>query len=80
MTRSGSLKQVVFGPDLVEITNISTVNIIVKGIAGHASKAYAFSHFMPYLDPVQPQLPFEVDEGIKTPLLPIADTYLLSNI
>ena len=35
---------------------------------------------MTYLDPVQPQLPFEVDEGIKTPLLPIADTNLLSNI
>ena len=35
---------------------------------------------MPYLDPVKPQLLFEVDKGIKNPLLPIADTYLLSNI
>ena len=35
---------------------------------------------MPYSDPVQPQLPFEVDEGIKTPLLPVVDTDLLSNI
>ena len=35
---------------------------------------------MPYSDPVQLQLLFEVDKGIKTPLLPIADTDLLSNI
>ena len=35
---------------------------------------------MPYLDPIQPQLLFEADKGIKTLLLPIADTYLLSNI
>ena len=39
-----------------------------------------FSHFMPYLDPVQPQLLFEADKGIKTPLLPFADADLLSNI
>ena len=35
---------------------------------------------MPYSDPFLPQLLFEVDEGIKTPSLPITDTYLLSNI
>ena len=35
---------------------------------------------MPYWDPVQPQLLFKADKGIKTPLLPITDTYLLSNI
>ena len=34
---------------------------------------------MPYSDPVQPQLLFEEDKGVKTPLLHIADTYLLSN-
>ena len=35
---------------------------------------------MPYSDLVQTQLPFEADKGIKTPLLPFADTLLLSNI
>ena len=35
---------------------------------------------MPYSDPIQPQLLFEADKGIKTPLLPIADTNLLPNI
>ena len=39
MTHTGSPKQVIFGPDSVEITNISTRNIIVKGVANHASKA-----------------------------------------
>ena len=81
MTHTGSPKQVVFGPDSVEIIDISTQKIIEKGdIAYHASKSYAFSQFMPYSDPVQRQLPFEADKGIKTPLLPIAYTYLLSNI
>ena len=49
----------VFGPDSVEISNISTSKIIEKGVANHASKQYEFSHFLPYSDPVQPQLPFE---------------------
>ena len=31
----------------------------MKGVANHASKAYEFSHFLPYSNPVQPQLPFE---------------------
>ena len=35
---------------------------------------------MPYSDPVQPQLLFKADKVIKTVLLPIADTILLSNI
>ena len=70
----------VFGPYPVEITNISTKKIIAKGIADHASKEYAFSHFMPYSDVVQPHLPFKEDEGITTPLLPIGYTYLLSNV
>ena len=52
----------------------------MKGITDHASKAYDFSHFIPYSDSVQPQLLFEADKGIKTPLLPIGDTDLLSNI
>ena len=60
MTHTGPLKRVVFGPNSVEITNTSTRNIIVKGVANHASKAYEFSHFLPYSDPVQPQLSFEM--------------------
>ena len=80
MTHTRSPKNVVFGPDSVEMTYISTGNIIAKGVVDHASKAYAFSHFMPYSNPVQTQLPFEVDKCIKTPLLPFANTYVLSNI
>ena len=40
MTHVGSPKWVVFDPDLVEITNISTGNIIAKGVANRSSKAY----------------------------------------
>ena len=43
----------------MEISDISTGKLITKGIANHASKAYEFSHFLPYSDPVQSQLPFE---------------------
>ena len=59
MTHTGPPKRVVFGPNLVEISYISTGNIIAKGVANHASKAYEFSHFFPYSDQVQSQLPFE---------------------
>ena len=59
MTLTSPLKRVVFGPDSVEITYISTGKIIAKRVANHASKAYEFSHFLPYSNPVQPQLPFE---------------------
>ena len=52
MTHTGSPKQVIFGPDSVEITYISTGNIIAKGGENHASKAYEFSHFMPFYEPV----------------------------
>ena len=54
LTHTSSPKQVVFEPDLVEITNISTGDIVVKGIAYHASKAYIFSHLMPYIVPASP--------------------------
>ena len=43
----------------MEILDISIGKMIVKGVANHASKAYEFSHFLPYSDPVQSQLPFE---------------------
>ena len=49
----------IFGPDSVEITYISTGNIIVKGAANHASKAYEFSHFMPFSELVYSQLRLE---------------------
>ena len=52
MTHTGSPKRVIFGPNSVEITYISTGNIIAKGVANHASKAYEFSHFMPFSEPV----------------------------
>ena len=47
MTPNGFPKQVVFGLDSVEISDISTGRIIAKGVANHASKAYEFSHFLP---------------------------------
>ena len=31
----------------------------MKGVANHASKAYEFSHFLSYSNPVPSQLPFE---------------------
>ena len=43
----------------MEISDISTGKMIKKGVASHASKEYEFSHFLPYLDPVPSQLPFE---------------------
>ena len=51
MTHTGSLNKVVFGPDSVEISYISTQKIIVKSVANHASKAYEFSHFLQYSAP-----------------------------
>ena len=59
MTHTSSLKRVIFGPDSVEIIDISTGNIIAKGAANHASKEYEFSHFMPFSKPVHSQLPLE---------------------
>ena len=43
----------------MEISDISTGKLIEKGVAIHGSKTYEFSHFLPYLDLVQSQLPFE---------------------
>ena len=80
MTHTSSPKKVVFGPDSVEITKISTREIVAKGIVNHASKAYIFSHFMPYIVPTSPQLSFEFDEGINIPSLPIAVSVLNTNI
>ena len=57
MTHSGSLKQFIFGPNLVEIIDISTGNIIAKGAANHDYKEYEFSHFLPFSEPVHSQHP-----------------------
>ena len=57
MTHTGYPKRVIFGPDSVEITYISTGSIIEKGTANHASEAYEFSHFMPPSEPVHSQQP-----------------------
>ena len=46
MTHTASPKQFLFGPNSVEILDISIRNIIVKGVANHASRAYEFSHFL----------------------------------
>ena len=59
MTHTGAPNKVIFGPDSVEITYISTGNIIAKGVANHASKEYEFSHFLPFSDPMHSQLPLE---------------------
>ena len=59
MTHTCSPKRVVFGPESMDISDISTENIIVKGVANHASKAYEFSHFLPFSDPVHSYLPLE---------------------
>ena len=53
MKHIGSPKRVVFDPDLADILDISTGKIIAEGFANHASKAYEFSHFLPYLDPMK---------------------------
>ena len=79
MTHTVPPKRVVFGLDLVEILDISFGNIIAKGIEIHSSKAYALSHFMPYSDPIQSQLPFKEEEGINSPLFPFVDKDVLSN-
>ena len=57
MTHIGSPNPVVFGPNSMEISDISTGNIIVKGVENHAYKVYEFSHFLPYLAPIQSQQP-----------------------
>ena len=66
MTHNGSPKRVTFGLDSMEIIDISIGNIITKGAANHASKAYDFSHFMPFSEPVHSQRPLE-SEGINIP-------------
>ena len=51
MNHTGSPKKVIFPPDEVEITEISSGKVIAKGIANHTLKVYMFSHFLPYSNP-----------------------------
>ena len=51
MTHTGSPKKVIFSPDEVEITEISSGKFIAKGVTNHTSKVYMFSHFLPYSNP-----------------------------
>ena len=51
MIHTVSPKRVTFVADTVEITESSTGNIIAKGFANHASRAYEFSHFPPTSHP-----------------------------
>ena len=70
MTHNGSPKRFIFHLDSVEITDISTGNIIEKVSKNNASKAYEFSHFMPFSEPVHSQQPLE-REVKKIHLLPL---------
>ena len=44
MTHTRSPKKVIFSPDEVEITKISSGKVIAKGVANHAQKVYMFSY------------------------------------
>ena len=50
-THIGSSNKVIFYPNEVDITEISSGKFIAKGIANHTSKVYMFSHFLPYSNP-----------------------------
>ena len=67
MTHTCSTKRFVFDLDSVEISDISTGKMITKGVGNYASKAYEFSHFLPYLDSVHSQLPFEREGNFILP-------------
>ena len=51
MTHTRSPKKAIFFPDDVKMTKISNGKFIEKGVIGHTSKVYMFSHFIPYSNP-----------------------------
>ena len=53
MTHTRSPKRVVFEPDTVEISDISTRKLISEGVTNHISKEYEFLCFFPYSDSFQ---------------------------
>ena len=79
MTHTDSPKKVVFGPDSMDISYISTGKVIEKGVVNHDSKAYEFTHFLPYAAPAQYQQEFE-REGKNSLSFPFADNHMLSKI
>ena len=79
MRHTGSPKKVVFHPHLVDILDILNRNIIENHVANHASKAYKFSHFLPYSTPAQSQQSFERG-GINSLSSPFVDSDMWSKI
>ena len=47
MTHTGEPKRVTFTPYMVEITEISTDQVIAIGYADHHERMYKFSYFLP---------------------------------
>ena len=47
MTLLGLSKRLTFTQDDVEISDISTGQVVVVGLADHESRMYKFSHFLP---------------------------------
>ena len=48
MTHTGATKRVKFTPNAVEISEISTSQVVAVGVADHDSRMYKFSHFLRY--------------------------------
>ena len=46
MIHTSSPKRVTFNLDIVEVSEVSTGNMIMKGVANHDFKAYEFSHIL----------------------------------
>ena len=46
MTNTGEPKRVIFNPDFVEISEISTDQVVVVGYADHHERMYKFSNFL----------------------------------
>ena len=47
MTHTGEPKRAIFTPDSVEISEISTDQIVAVGYANHHERMYKFSNFLP---------------------------------
>ena len=47
MTHKGEPKRVIFTPDMVEISEISTDQVIAVGYVDHHERMYKFSNFLP---------------------------------
>ena len=47
MTHTGETKRVIFTTDMVDISEISTNQVIAVGYADHHERMYKFSNFLP---------------------------------